>query len=674
MKKPILILILSLIITGLSAQDENPDSLKDLLANSKNDTERISRLDDLFWNYLWSFPDSSLTYLQQEVSLASQLESDTLSSLAFLAQGWYYLITGSYLQALHADQEELRLAEKSGNFLWIAKAYDALATFYSTEGDYDHAIYFSYKAKNLMDANMPPHFSKLGNQNAQDVYIQILHGLGTDYAEFNHHLDSALFFEIAAYDAYIKMYSRDAAAAEYVFGNIYLKMSNYQEALKHYRIGANLAKGDHNKKDFVDNCNGLANTFKALGNTDSSIYYANEVILQSGYARYLLAKAGAASLLAGLYLAKKNIDSAFKYLGLTIALNDSLFNKEKLIQLQSMTFNEQQRQQDIEAAKRKYENQIRTFGLVGVLFVFFLITFFLWRNNRHRQKAFAILQKQKQEIDIQKTKVEKTLEELKTTQAQLIQSEKMASLGEMTAGIAHEIQNPLNFVNNFSEVNRELIEELKSQKSKLKSEEQDEILNDIDENLEKISHHGKRADIIVKGMLQHSRASSGKKEPADINALCDEYLRLSYHGMRAKDKTFNAKFETDFDNSIGKINIVPQDIGRVILNLINNAFYAVSEKQKTEEGKFEPCVTVQTKKLNDKVEIRVADNGNGIPQNVVDKIFQPFFTTKPTGQGTGLGLSLAYDIVKAHGGEIKVESKEGEGTEFIIQLKSDTWS
>jgi signal transduction histidine kinase len=269
--------------------------------------------------------------------------------------------------------------------------------------------------------------------------------------------------------------------------------------------------------------------------------------------------------------------------------------------------------------------------------------------------------------------VEKTLEELRSTQAQLIQSEKMASLGELTAGIAHEIQNPLNFVNNFSEVNKEMIAEMKEEINKGNYEEVKLIANDLEENEEKISHHGKRADSIVKGMLQHSRASSGHKEPTDINKLADEYLRLSYHGMRARDKSFNAEFKTDFDESIGKINVVPQDIGRVLLNLFNNAFYAVIEKKKSYElssasGGYEPLVSVQIKKMNDKVEIRVIDNGNGIPHNIVDKIFQPFFTTKPTGQGTGLGLSLAYDIVKAHGGDIKLQGTGSEGTEFTITL------
>ena len=270
-----------------------------------------------------------------------------------------------------------------------------------------------------------------------------------------------------------------------------------------------------------------------------------------------------------------------------------------------------------------------------------------------------------------------SLQELKSTQTQLIQSEKMASLGELTAGIAHEIQNPLNFVNNFSEVSNELIDEMKDELSKGNYEDAKEIADDVKQNLEKINHHGKRADAIVKGMLQHTRTSSGQKELTDINALCDEYLRLAYHGLRAKDKSFNAAFKTDFDNTIQKINVIPQDIGRVILNLINNAFYAVSERknasalrqaQGSAAQPYEPIVSVSTKKIHSHIEIKVADNGNGIPKKVLDKIFQPFFTTKPTGQGTGLGLSLSYDIVKAHGGELKVETKEGEGSVFQILL------
>ncbi len=335
----------------------------------------------------------------------------------------------------------------------------------------------------------------------------------------------------------------------------------------------------------------------------------------------------------------------------------SLLEMQKQQELQIAAFNEEKKLRAAEQSRISFRNKVGLYSLLAGLLIFVLIAGLLWRNSRQKQKANQVLQN--------------TLSDLKTTQAQLVQSEKMASLGELTAGIAHEIQNPLNFVNNFSEVNSELIGEMKEELSKGNIEEAKTIANDIDENEQKIIFHGKRADAIVKGMLQHSRSSSGVKEPTNINALADEYLRLAYHGLRAKDKSFNATMKTDFDATIGNINIIPQDIGRVILNLITNAFYVVNEKKTLRQAQgdtYEPTVSVSTKKINGKVEIKVSDNGNGIPSKVLDKIFQPFFTTKPTGQGTGLGLSLSYDIVKAHGGELKVETREGEGSVFSIVL------
>jgi signal transduction histidine kinase len=279
-----------------------------------------------------------------------------------------------------------------------------------------------------------------------------------------------------------------------------------------------------------------------------------------------------------------------------------------------------------------------------------------------RYEDFSKLRKAKEEV-------EQALSDLKATQTQLIQSEKMASLGELAAGISHEIQNPLNFVNNFSEVSKELLEEVKDELVVGNYEMANEILKDVQENLEKIALHGKRADAIVKGMLQHSQSSPGIKEPTDLNVLADEYFRLAYHGLRAKDKSFNALMETDFDLEIGKINIFAQDISRVILNLITNAFYAVNEKKKGTGPEYKPTVRLQTKRTTTGVEVRVTDNGNGIPEKIKVKIFQPFFTTKPSGQGTGLGLSMSYDIVtKGHGGELKMETTEGEGTTFIVYL------
>jgi two-component system, NtrC family, sensor kinase len=362
-------------------------------------------------------------------------------------------------------------------------------------------------------------------------------------------------------------------------------------------------------------------------------------------------------LLAKLHEQTGNYKKANEALQAFILLEESLQSDRDKYGSLSFETEQQMNEKELSIAKLESQNKIsslsRNFS-IGIAVLLLLIAAGIYNKFYSKKKANLIL--------------EKTLMDLKSAQSQLIQSEKMASLGELTAGIAHEIQNPLNFVNNFSEVNAELIEELKSEIEKGNLDEVKAIANDIADNELKITHHGKRADVIVKGMLQHSRTSSGKKEPTDINALADEYLRLAYHGLRAKDKSFNATMKTDFDESIGNINIISQDIGRVLLNLINNAFYAVNEKKKTLGNGYEPTVSLKTKRTNGKVELFVTDNGSGIPQNVLDKIFQPFFTTKPTGQGTGLGLSLSYDIVKAHGGELKVETKEGEGSEFIIRL------
>jgi signal transduction histidine kinase len=384
--------------------------------------------------------------------------------------------------------------------------------------------------------------------------------------------------------------------------------------------------------------------------------------------------------LADFYKRKHNSDSIAKYQSLIIKINDSLFNTKQVQQFQNIDFDAQQRLQEKEAAVKAYSDRLKIYGLLTGLGIFLLIAIILWRNNQTKQKAYSLLVKQKRETDFQRSKAEQALAELKSAQRQLIQSEKMASLGELAAGVAHEIENPLNFVNNFSEVNKELLDEMQNELKAGNNEEAISIAKDIKDNEEKIHHHGKRADAIVKGMLQHSRTSAGQKEPTDINALAEEYLRLSYHGLRAKEKStaagqedLNVTLQTDFDEGIGKINIIPQEIGRVLLNLYNNAFYAVTEKKKQAGVDYEPVVSVSTKAFKFpsgdlRILISVKDNGSGIPQKVFDKIFQPFFTTKPTGQGTGLGLSLSYDIIKAHGGEIKVETKEGEGTEFIINL------
>jgi two-component system NtrC family sensor kinase len=491
--------------------------------------------------------------------------------------------------------------------------------------------------------------------------------LALSYQKLNK-LDSALWFAQKGYDLTFqaKNFTRYLTLASAVLGEIHSELGQYELARKYFYIGVQQSKAVNNTYFLARNYNNLADLLYKTHYPDSSIYYARlslQLCQEHKFSEYALY---ASSILTKIYESQDKPDSTIKYMRIMLAAKDSVLGQSKVKEFQKFLFDEEQRKQDLQKEQEQYKNSIKTYELLAAMFGLLLIAFILWRNNRQKQRA--------------NVKIEKAYKDLKVTQAQLIHREKMASLGELTAGIAHEIQNPLNFVNNFSEVNVELLNELKEgpfQKlPEADKKEAEEFFADLTQNLEKINRHGKRAAAIVKGMLQHSLTNAEQKEPTDINALAAEYLRLSYHGLRANDKSFHATMQTDFDETIGKINVVPQDIGRVLLNFFNNAFYSVNEKEKrigeglpAGEAGYEPTISVSTKKINDKIQITVRDNGDGIPQKVLDKIFQPFFTTKPAGQGTGLGLSLSYDIItKEHGGTIHAETKEGGFAEFIIEL------
>jgi two-component system, NtrC family, sensor kinase len=677
MKKALITILLLANLQWVYSQNIQYDSLKNLIRSAKDDSTRFYTTASMIWGYLYSNQDSAALYLQQNILLAKKMNSDAALDMAYGQYWTLETLNGNYSGALQYTLQSLRAAEQKNDFISISATCFALSELYGETGDFEKGISYLWKAKSLLESKLNPVFEQEKNEDIANHYIFCLTNFAQTFERFNQ-LDSALKYANNARDLCLKRYGSNntfySRILALIMGNIYSKTGDYSTALNYYRSGAAIAGRDDVKKDIMDNYSGAAITFKKMGQLDSSIFYANKVLEFSKMVRNIPVKLDALNLLADVYKLRHNTDSVAKYLALTIETKDSLFNKRKVMEIQSMTFSEELRQRELKDQEQQYQNRLRTYLLAGGLLVVLLLAGILYRNNLQKQKA--------------KVKIEKAYEELKSTQAQLIQSEKMASLGELTAGIAHEIQNPLNFVNNFSEVNKELLVEMNEEMDKGNIADAKAIAKDVIENEEKITHHGKRADAIVKGMLQHSRASSGHKEPTDINALAEEYLRLSYHGLRAKDKSFNATLQTDFDPAIGKINIIPQDIGRVILNLITNAFYAVAEKNKLQPkqedgrvtspvgGEYEPIVSVSTKMLispatsggRGVVEIRVRDNGMGIPQKLLDKIFQPFFTTKPTGQGTGLGLSLSYDIIKAHGGELKVETKEGEFAEFIIHL------
>jgi C4-dicarboxylate-specific signal transduction histidine kinase len=542
--------------------------------------------------------------------------------------------------------------------LELSRSYDFIGLLNAYTGNWSDNIKNQFK--NYREAE------KYANASGDRGQVaSIIFHMGISYMN-DGKLDSALIFIKKAQTIFSDLDDPQIGRSMIYLGETYEKMGNFDLAVNTMLQGKALLNetNDYVHRGLV--CISLSRVYANLNKLDSALYYAKESLKIFEKRKDPAWKRDAYNLLASYFDHLGRTDSATVYLKLAKSLSDSLSVEERknLLAFQDVVVDEQAKLGKLEEEKIQTKNKIRTYSMITGLVILSLIGLILYRNNKREKKAKIVL--------------EKTLKELKSTQSQLIQSEKMASLGELTAGIAHEIQNPLNFVNNFSEVNKELLAEMNEEIVKENYDEVKAIAKDVTDNEEKINLHGKRADSIVKGMLQHSRKSTGKKEPTNINALCDEYLRLSYHGLKAKDKDFNAAMQTDFDSSLEKVNIIPQDIGRVLINLFNNAFYAVNEKKKTADETYQPKVSVQTKKLNDKIEVIVEDNGKGIPQKIVDKIFQPFFTTKPTGQGTGLGLSLSYDIIKAHGGKIKVKTKvdqedpdkfgKEEGTTFIIQL------
>jgi len=665
MKKTLLILTALLNMHLFHGQNARSDSIRNLLAIAKNDSAKLSVIGKWLWVTTWSDPEYALELAKQQLLLTKKARPSKAEAFALANYATVLSVLGDYSHAIDYHLQSIRLYEELKNTGELQLAYLNISEAYSDAGDYYSALEYAYKGKSIIDTVSKKDTTTIFRRMLTWTYI------GEVYEKFGK-LDSAFFYLTKARAIDSTYFNSQSGFTTLHLAGTYAKKNQLAEAIKYYRQTIVISRIHDYKSDLMDACNGLAKVFSQTGQTDSAIFYANQTVLIGNNTAYPLAILNAVTILSDIYKSKNNLDSAVKYMGLSILIKDSLFNREKVRQVQDVSFSEQLHQQEllqkIKQNDLRYRNRLNVYALLAVLIILLLLAGGLWRRNVYKQRSFALLQKQKQEIDIQKQKVESALSELKSTQNQLIQTEKMASLGELTAGIAHEIQNPLNFVNNFSEVNKEMIAELKNEIDSGNLNEAKTLANSIDQNEEKIILHGKRADAIVKNMLQHSRSSSGKKELIDINAMCGEYLRLAYHGFRAKDKTFNAKFETDFDNHIGRINVVPQDIGRVLLNLINNAFYAVTERKEQMDGRYEPCVSIRTTKLADRIEIAVKDNGNGIPEKIKGKIFQPFFTTKPAGQGTGLGLSLAYDIVKSHGGEIKVETKQGEGSEFIVDL------
>ncbi|GAC1707725.1 MAG: hypothetical protein NVS9B7_21450 [Flavisolibacter sp.] len=666
MKLILKIIPLLLLPVVLNAQTGVPDSLRQVLQNAQNDKERYQ----LFRQYLIYYDqvniDSALYFSERCLVLAQNNNNRLSETEAFAFKGWNLLRLGRYASALQCFIQAFEIAEdpKSEKYTWdvgnnsqlrkmrlanLALTHNMFAHLMGATDNISQQIVHFKKAKKIAEEIGDSNFIGIVDLNLEIAFI-----------DFNN-LDSALKFENNAELTLIQTNKRFLSYAFSGKGDIYFKKGDKKSAKQFYYEGLQSGIEQNNLAGLITNYFGLTKCYLSENNNDSSLYYAKKALNGLNnlgiFSSMLYNKGTAYENLYHSYQLRNQFDSAFKYQGLALVAKDSLYKEriKNLAEFQNASLKEQLRLQNVEKEKIEYQNKVKTYSLIAGLGVFLLIVLILDYNNKQKQKANWDL----------KT----ALANLRSTQSQLIQSEKMASLGELTAGIAHEIQNPLNFVNNFSDLNNELIDELVQEIQQVKLEGIITNAQNLKENNEKINHHGKRAEAIVKNMLQHSRKNSGQKESTELNSFVDEYLRLSYHGLRAKDKGFSASLETNYDPAIGKINIVPQDMGWVLLNLFNNAFYAVHQKQKRGTNGYTPTIEVTTTIKAGFVIITIKDNGTGIATGIKDKIMQPFFTTKPAGEGTGLGLSLSYDIItKGHGGEMKAESREGEYTCILVKL------
>jgi two-component system, NtrC family, sensor kinase len=734
MKKLILLRALLFVVWGsTNGQDRTIDSLEKVLLTQKEDTNKANTMHELGYNYhvrgniekamqnaydalaysqkigyqkgilrgYWAVGlvtsqnlydyETALKYFNEGLKLSEQI-NDQQNIVAFnIRISHVYYNLSNYPEALKYSLSALKISENLHDKIGMAEAYLNISTIYEIQSNYAEALRYNQLSLKVREqaTEQEKAFRFYNVTEHHSMIAQTYSAIAVDYLAMDE-VDLAVENAMKALELYTKLGESELKMpltnTYSTIGSIYTKKGDIaatqkdsKSAKKYYAEAIDYCMKAQTIANKMENKGSLSSILNI--NTGRIYFKLNKFALADSFLSIGLKRfedlSGNFDLKQYGYFYKSQLDSmngdwlsAYNNHKKYAQYKDSLTNEDKIksITTQQMQFEfdkknalskAEQEKKDIE---QKRIRNLQYIFLVGLL----LLVSGLYYNNRQKQKA--------------KTEIEKAYSVLKATQAQLIQSEKLASLGELTAGIAHEIQNPLNFVNNFSELSVDLAKELNTEidKELIDKGLVKDILSDLSSNQEKINHHGKRASNIVKGMLEHSRASTGVKELTDINKLADEYLRLSYHGLRAKDKDFNADFSTEFEDNLPKLSVIPQDLGRVLLNLINNAFYAVNQRQQLGSSfklepsyaeNYTPSVFVSTQQLENQIIIKVKDNGTGMSESVKAKIFQPFFTTKPTGQGTGLGLSLAYDIVtKGHGGELRVETKEGEGSTFIIQL------
>ena len=722
LKHFLFIILISSIFSGNGlAQTSRTDSLLKEVKKLENDSTKMSRYLDLGLEYLGTDIKNALYYFDEAIKLGQEIDYKPGLAKAHNAKGRAFAQQGQFQDAILSFQEALKLFQETNNKTGEANILSNLGSIYYMLGNSTKALELHFESLKISE--------ELGNKLRIGTS---LNNIGTVYLKNRNTFKEALSFFKKSLSVFESIDEKQGmATASMNIGEVYFIESNYDSSIYYHEIALKLSEGTI---DVSFPLTQLGEINAALGNFQKAYNYHRKAIeiSENQDAKFELTQSliglaktqkkqqayeGAISTLERAKLLAIDVDAKDELMDVYLNLAEiqaivgdykaayeneinvksvkeeiAKSSTEQMIQQLQFEFELNKKEAEIELLQKDTElknaavfnQRIIIFTSLGGLFMFVVISISLFRNNLIKQKANRLLQVQKEEIHAQRENVELAFDQLKSTQNQLIQSEKMASLGELTAGIAHEIKNPLNFVNNFSEVCTELIDEMKWELAEGNKKAAIEIADDIKQNLQKINQHGKRADSIVQGMLEHTKRGSGQTQETDINALADEFLRMTYQSFLAKNKESKPELipiaiRTNLDANLPKISVIPQDIGKVLLNLYSNAFYAVNERAKSTSQAFEvgekysPTVSVSTSVVKSpsgdlEVRISVKDNAAGIPQKIVDKIFQPFFTTKPSGQGTGLGLSLSYDVVKSHGGELKVETKENEGTEFTIIL------
>lgn len=656
---------------GFSLAESNPDSAFVFLERQiqlcrkanyqKGEAEALK----IYGNALQNKGDfrASIDYYNNALTIARSLSDEKLVPGILNNIGLVYYNLGNYAEALNNFYDAIRGADQVNNANVKAATLNNVALIYFEQGKLEEA---KEKYREMLEI-----YQTIGNQGR---VILALNNIG-DVELKQNNPTAALQTLLTGHQSALELNSPEfIEMTARTLADIYSALDSLEKAENLYQQSIEMSKENGYGVPYAHSLIGLASLNYKKGELEKALTVANQGLQQAETMGQTRQIRDANELLAKIYAEEGNFEEALKKFQLFKHYNDSINNSETQRITAVLESEYEFSKKTLEFEKANLRQRWIIFSAFAGLIVILIILFIGYRNRNKLNSAYHSLQEKTHEVEIKNEKLENTLNQLKAAQVQLIQAEKMASLGELTAGIAHEIQNPLNFVTNFSEITEEMITEILEDRAKSPADQdyelQEEILNDIKVNLDKINHHGKRAGSIVKGMLAHSRTSTGEIVPTDLNALINEYLRLSFHGLRAKDKSFAADFNTDLDPNLPKVNAVPQDIARVLLNLFNNAFYACGNSDfRKNNPELKPQVKVITKNLgNKKVQITVSDNGSGIPDSIIDKIFQPFFTTKPSGDGTGLGLSLSYDIVNAHGGDLQVKSELGKFTDFIILL------